>query len=158
MLEKRRREKSLLELLPAWKTPPSGLWSSESAVPRAWMDGWCQPCAVTETVLWACQSCQRKHDALVFVIVLCVSDMCKKKADLTPASMTLIVLSASRFMLFESAESALSILRFWILTTCWLREETAESIGVTVLVAVDRLSSLWLAVGVRTCLWTAPSL
>lgn len=51
----------MLDFLPAGRTPPSALWSSESAAARALMGGWCRPCGVIETALWACRSCWRKH-------------------------------------------------------------------------------------------------
>lgn len=50
------------DFLPAGRTPPLVLLSSESAAARASMGGWCRPCGVTGTVLWACQSCWRKHE------------------------------------------------------------------------------------------------
>lgn len=50
------------DFLPAGRTPLSVLWSSESAAARALMGGWCRPCGVTETALWACRSCWRKHE------------------------------------------------------------------------------------------------
>lgn len=50
------------DFLPAGRTPPSVLWSSESAAARALMGGWCRPCGVKETALWTCRSCWRKHE------------------------------------------------------------------------------------------------
>ncbi len=84
-----------LEILPAWKTPPSGLLSSESAAPRAWMDGLCQLCEVAETALWACQFCWREHYALCCFCCWVVHLRHAFRADLTPDGGTLICLSAS---------------------------------------------------------------
>lgn len=50
------------DFLPAGRTPPSVLLSSESAAARASMGGWCRPCGVRGTVLWACQSCWRQQE------------------------------------------------------------------------------------------------
>lgn len=91
---KKRVQAYLLEFLPAGKIPPSGLWSSESAAPRAWMDGLCQPYGVTETGLWACQFYVRKHDAH-FVFSCFVHLRHALKAGLTQALVTLIWLFAS---------------------------------------------------------------
>lgn len=115
------------DFLPAGRTPPSVLWSSESAAARALMGGWCRPCGVTETALWACRSCWRKHET-------CWSSVSQHlyNADLSHASISLS----------SSAPSFSNLL---------------THSKITALAAVDRPLWLLLGTNGRTCLWTAPS-
>lgn len=121
------------DFLPAGRTPPSVLLSSESAAARALMGDWCRPCGVTETVLWACQSCWSKDETCWSILITWVWAM--------PASPSLPRLCVSHWSIIQWPFDPQQSLRSWI----------------TALAAVDRLWWLWLGVNGRTCLWTAPS-
>lgn len=124
------------DFLPAGRTPPSGLLSSESAAARALTGGWCRPCGVTGTVLWACQSCWRQHETC-----WCSASVSWHRSE--PCQDLPLCLSSASF----SAPSGHDLWTGSLSLRNW----------ITFLVAVDRLSWLWLGVNGRTCLWTAPS-
>lgn len=123
----------LLVFLPAGKTPPSGLWSSESVEPRALTDGWCRPCGGAETALWACRSCRRKH----------------RTHFSFQAPNTGFIFQACG--VFKNQPTA------------FIRQGLGENllnwhpVGLTVPVAADRPSCLWPGEGGRTCPWPGPS-